>query len=213
MDLFYDPPYYAFWANETPDEVQAARQWLKDLIARSGPYDGVMMFSQGCMLASSSLLLQAAHEPGSPPLFKAAIFICGGPSLHTAESVGYHISPEMRERDEQSRDALDKQADVEAILAQGSERWGGADYINGKSEEQLREEFQGPCKISIPTAHIYGDKDPRYPAGVMLSAVCDPAKRKTYNHEGGHEIPRKDAVSRRIAMLVRWALEQGKSSG
>lgn len=205
VDLFYSPPYYAFWEDESLESVQAGRQWLKNYLASSGPYDAVMMFSQGCTLGSSTLLLHATEETHSPLPFKAAIFICGGPSLAVAESIGYQIRPETRERDRLSREALAKQSDVSAILSQGAARWtGGRPTI---SDEQLRGEMQGPLRIDIPTVHIYGEKDPRYLAGVQLSALCEPDKMKTFVHEGGHEIPRKDAISRQIASLVQWALE------
>lgn len=166
-----------------------------------------MTFSQGCSLAAAVLLLHAVETPHLPPPFKAAIFICGGASFHVAESVGYTIQPETKERDIQGRKALESQSDSAAILAQGSNRWSGTQK-GGLSEEELREEIQGPLKIEIPTVHIYGDKDPRYQAGVQLSALCRVDRRKTFNHEGGHEIPRKDSVSRKIAWLVQWVLEE-----
>ncbi|OJJ78844.1 putative EF-hand calcium-binding domain protein [Aspergillus glaucus CBS 516.65] len=206
IDLFYTPPYYSWWEGESAEAIKAARQWLKSHLVLSGPYDAVMMFSQGCTLGSSALLLNALEEPRSPPLFKAAIFICGGPPLAVAETLGYHMSTEMRERDNWSRAALAQQADSSAILSQGAARWRGGRW-DISNEEQLRDEMEFPWRVEIPTVHIYGDKDPRYLAGVQLSALFDTDNMKTYAHDGGHEIPRKDVVSRKIAELVRWALE------
>ncbi|KAL4800264.1 serine hydrolase-domain-containing protein [Aspergillus venezuelensis] len=74
------------------------------------------------------------------------------------------------------------------------------------SENDIRREMTGPVKISIPTVHIYGERDPRYVAGIQLSEVCERTKRKIYNHGGGHEIPRFEAVSGALADLVRWAV-------
>ncbi|KAL4964855.1 putative EF-hand calcium-binding domain protein [Aspergillus stella-maris] len=74
------------------------------------------------------------------------------------------------------------------------------------SESDIRREMVGPIKISIPTVHIYGERDPRYVAGIQLSEVCERGKRKVYNHGGGHEIPRFEAVSGALADLVRWAV-------
>ncbi|KAL6230281.1 hypothetical protein BDW75DRAFT_223140, partial [Aspergillus navahoensis] len=54
-------------------------------------------------------------------------------------------------------------------------------------------------KIKIPTVHIYGERDPRYIAGIQLSEVCEKRCRKAYNHGGGHEIPRFEAVSGAMA--------------
>ncbi|KAL4951481.1 serine hydrolase-domain-containing protein [Aspergillus filifer] len=80
------------------------------------------------------------------------------------------------------------------------------------SESDIRREMVGPVKISIPTVHIYGERDPRYVAGIQLSELCDRAKRKVYNHGGGHEIPRFEAVSGALADLVRWAVRAAEES-
>ncbi|KAL2008391.1 hypothetical protein VTN00DRAFT_8373 [Thermoascus crustaceus] len=213
IDLFYPPPFYAFWNGDSLDEIHAARDWLADLVSRSGPYDAVMTFSQGCALAATALLHhQAQSDPSSsPPPFKAAIFICGGAPLTVAESLGFTVSQEAWDRDAASRKALSDKASAPAILAQGSKRWTDVDGASGYSVEDASREVSGPLQIKIPTVHIYGSKDPRYFAGVQLSSFCDPRTRKVYNHGGGHEIPRGDTVSRTIADLVRWALVAGKS--
>lgn len=215
IDIFYPPPFYAFWNGDSLDEIDAARDWLADLVARSGPYDAVMTFSQGCALAATALLhhqAQAQSDPSSgPPPFKAAIFICGGVSLTVAESLGFTVSREAWDRDAASRKALSDRDSASAILAQGANRWTDVDGAGGYSVEDASREVSGPLQIRIPTVHIYGSKDPRYFAGVQLSSFCDPQTRKVYNHGGGHEIPRGEAVSRTIADLVRWALVAGKS--
>lgn len=207
VDIFYEPPYYSFWKVETLEDIQKARQWLLGYIAQHGPYDAVLAFSQGCALALSTLLLHTTETPHLPLPFKAAVFICGGPPFSVAESVGYVVKEETKTRDLQSRKDLGSQASTEAILAKGADRWDGSKKTR-LSDEELRAEIQGPVKIDIPTVHIYGDKDPRYAAGVHLSAFFSQDKVTMYNHEGGHDIPRKDAVSRKIALLVTRAFEE-----
>ncbi|BDD57769.1 hypothetical protein MPDQ_006785 [Monascus purpureus] len=208
VDLFFDPPYYCFWPEATVEAVRAARTWLNDLVARTGPYDAVMMFSQGCSLGASAFLLHQAETPHLPPPFKAAIFICGGAPLPTLESLGFEIPQSVWDRERASRKELAEQADSAAILARGAARWAGTDDSSVISEEETRKEIQGPYKIPVPTVHIYGSKDPRYVAGIHLSGLCDASKRKTYNHGGGHDIPRKTDVSQTIADLVRWVLAE-----
>lgn len=127
------------------------------------------------------------------------------------EEMGFHVSAKARERDEASRKALALQAGSSALLAQGSDRWTGQSLTSGLAEGQLRGEITSPYKIQVPTVHIYGSNDPRYAAGVHLSAICDPEKRQTFNHGGGHEIPRTNAVSNAIAGLVTWAIEQANT--
>lgn len=193
--------------------MREACAWLNEYIAKNGPYDAALMFSQGCVLGSSALLFHQAETPHLPPPFKAAIFVCGGASLSVLEEMGFHVSAEARERDLASRSALALQAGSSAVLAQGSNRWTGLGALDGGScEEELRNEITNPYRIDVPTVHIYGSKDPRYAAGVHLSGVCEPAKRRVFNHGGGHEIPRTEAVSASVAELVQWALAEARAS-
>ncbi|OJJ42860.1 hypothetical protein ASPZODRAFT_75981 [Penicilliopsis zonata CBS 506.65] len=217
IDLFYDPPYYSFYPADTLEALAVTRRWLDNHLAQSGPYDAVMMFSQGCVVGYSALLHHeieqrtngaSSSSSNTPPPFKAAIFICGGPPLQELESLGFHISDEVQAQDTRAREALAAQADSAAILKQGGARWAGVASEDEKPEEELRQQITGPYKVRIPTVHIYGTKDPRYAAGVQLSGLCDESLRRTFNHQGGHEIPRMEAVSRQIADMVRWALKE-----
>ncbi|RDW64447.1 uncharacterized protein DSM5745_09858 [Aspergillus mulundensis] len=56
------------------------------------------------------------------------------------------------------------------------------------------------ARIEIPTVHVYGAKDPRWPAGVQLAEFC--VDRVEFDHGGGHDIPRGSVVSERIGGLV-----------
>lgn len=210
INLFYGPPYYSFTQDNNLDAIHASAKWLADFLAQSGPYDAVMGFSQGCHVAASYLLLHSAKTPHEPPPFKAAIFICGGAPLLLAQSLGFDISDEVWARDRVGREALTAQADSGAILAQGSARWAGVEPDGTVSEETIRDEVQGPYSIDIPTAHVYGSKDPRYTAGVQLSGLCNEKERGVFNHLGGHEIPRNSFVSKNIAELVREVLDRAR---
>ncbi|PLN79540.1 putative EF-hand calcium-binding domain protein [Aspergillus taichungensis] len=211
VDLFYEPPYFTYWDNATTTEMRQTTTWLKAHIAQHGPYDAVLTFSQGCALAASALLLHEAEEPHRPPPFKAAIFICGGSPLPIMESVGYAISARAWDLDQRTSEALMAQADAESILAQGSSRWSGGRYLlGGMSEDEVRREISGgPVKIGIPTVHVYGAKDPRFVASLQLLETCVAERRRVYDHGGGHEIPRLEAVSTTIVNLIRWALKEG----
>lgn len=205
IELFYGPPYYCFWKEDTVEAIAAARGWLDELVSRRGPYDGVMMFSQGCVLGSSALLHHERQR--TPPPFKFAIFICGGPSLKVLEQdLGFTVSPQAWELDLSSRKALQERAAASAILAEGSQRW--KDDVKSQTDlslDELARLVTGPYRITIPTVHVYGSRDPRYFAGLQLANLCDPRVRRVYDHGGGHEIPRKEVVSSTIASLIRWA--------
>lgn len=55
-------------------------------------------------------------------------------------------------------------------------------------------------RIKIPTVHVYGAKDPRWPASLQLAHFCN--RREMYDHGGGHDIPRSTDVSLKLAALL-----------
>jgi hypothetical protein len=207
IELFYQPPYYCFWDTQhTLDDIARGRAWLLEYVAANGPYDGVMMFSQGCTLGSSTLLHHNKESPTSPPPFKFAIFICGGPSLKELDQrLDFTVLPEAWQLDEVSRTALQQRAVTAAILAQGGDRWqNDVRDLTTLSDEELARQITGRYQIDIPTVHIVGAKDPRYFAGLQLFNLSHPDVRKTFDHDGGHEIPRNERTSTTIASLIRW---------
>ncbi|KAL4782703.1 serine hydrolase FSH [Aspergillus varians] len=75
------PPFYNHYPRGTApgSDLLKAIEYTLRTIDREGPFDAVMGFSQGAALAYS-LLDHHAQQNGAaaPPLFKAAVFICGG---------------------------------------------------------------------------------------------------------------------------------------
>ncbi|KAL8723284.1 MAG: hypothetical protein Q9225_000406 [Loekoesia sp. 1 TL-2023] len=214
VDLFYPPPYYSFWNDTSTDSVRKSHAWLLDKIRRDGPYDGVMCFSQGCSLIASFCLYHQAETPNQPLPFGVAIFICGGVPLQVLEDVGIEVSKEAWDMNNKSSKALAEQASSDAILKSGLNRWITADGViaNGDALQDPKNVFgldftriPQHLRIKVPTVHIYGNKDPRCPASLQLAQFSDPSLRKTYDHGGGHDVPRKSDVSESIAQLVEWS--------
>lgn len=208
IDLFYPPPYYSFY---DPDlaSLKAAHKWLLSYLETHGPYDGVMNFSQGCALTSSLLLYHQQHHPEKAPLFKVAVFICGGVPINVLDDIGVYVTEEAREWDESSKAQLMAKASSDAILREGTKRWGlGFDPFAGNDQSNVFGiNFNMVPKdwlIQIPTVHVYGSKDPRYPASVTLAHFCEKSVRRTFDHGGGHDIPRRADVSEMLAELVEW---------
>ncbi|KAL4924023.1 serine hydrolase FSH [Aspergillus undulatus] len=73
------PPFHNHYPRgiEPGSSLKYAIEYTLRMIAREGPFDAVMGFSQGAALAYS-LLEHHAQTKGddAPPLFKAAVFIC-----------------------------------------------------------------------------------------------------------------------------------------
>jgi hypothetical protein len=161
-------------------------------------------------MTSSLLLYHQAETPHLPPPFRVAIFICCGMPLACVEDVGIYVSPEARDWDESSKRQLMEKASSDSILRLGAKRWGeGFDpskphdisNVFGMNFAMMPDDLV----IRMPTVHIFGAQDPRYPASVTLAHFCDPLTVKVYDHGGGHDIPRKMEVSKKIAELVEWS--------
>ncbi|PTU18870.1 hypothetical protein P175DRAFT_0484507 [Aspergillus ochraceoroseus IBT 24754] len=75
----FPPPFYSHYPRDTAPgtDLSKAIEYTLDIIARDGPFDAVLGFSQGAALAFSLLMHHAQTHPSSPPLFKTAVFICG----------------------------------------------------------------------------------------------------------------------------------------
>lgn len=214
IDLFYSGPYRSFWNGTAIKDVRASHQLLRTLLERDGPYDGVLMFSQGCAVMASFLLYHQAETPHLPLPFKVAIFICGGVPLQIVEDLGGEISQEAWDGDNHSRNELQQKASSIATVQPGVDRWARPGKLAFDPTASINpanvfgldfSRIPADLRINIPTVHVYGIKDPRYPASLQLSQFCQPAFRKTYDHGGGHDIPRGKVVSESIAELVEWS--------
>ncbi|PYI25344.1 hypothetical protein BP00DRAFT_431361 [Aspergillus indologenus CBS 114.80] len=75
----FDGPFYSHYPRDQPpgDNLRLAIEYVQQIIATQGPFDGVMGFSQGCALASAMIIQHAEQHPSEAPLFKLAVFICG----------------------------------------------------------------------------------------------------------------------------------------
>ncbi|MCJ1290135.1 hypothetical protein MMC34_001671 [Xylographa carneopallida] len=215
IDLFYSPPYYSFYNSASFPALKAAQAWLLDYVAKHGPYDAVMTFSQGGVLASSVLLSHFIDTPHLAPPFKLAVFLCSGLHLSILDELDLPVGQKAWDLEKKSRQALATQASSEAILARGHERWTGIESAEVTEGEVLETDVYGldftqypkEWRIKIPTVHVYGKKDPRCPASIQLAWFCEAGKRREYDHGAGHEVPRKRDVSTAIAEAVEWGIE------
>jgi len=220
LTLFYPPPYYSFWKNNDLESIRASHHWLRAKIQRDGPYDGVLLFSQGCAIIASFLLYCQQTNPLAPPPFKFAMFVCGGLPLDVVEDLGLDVSQEAHEIDIRTKHQLSEKTHSITSTKPGSDRWQSiaetainpydimwSPSVFGLDVTQIPPDMV----IGIPTVHIFGSKDPRYPASLQLAHFCDPAVRRMYDHGGGHDIPRSKVVSESLAELLTWGAKVGAS--
>ncbi|KAK3318563.1 serine hydrolase FSH [Apodospora peruviana] len=219
IKVVFDSGHYAWWPRQTINSIRGSHKWLIDYIDEHGPYDAVVGFSQGCSLVGSFLLYHYRETPGEPLPFKAAIFICGGLPLPVLEDLKLPVSQRAYEVNDETVRLLKQKAgaltDMAAKLDQikpGMGLWNDmAGLLHDPAVMPDESDVFGldftampqDVRIRIPTLHIYGAKDPRWPASVQLAHFCDKDKRKMYDHGGGHDIPRSSDVSKQIAALLQ----------
>lgn len=133
--------------------------------------------------------------------------------MQVVEDLGIDVSQEAWDMNTKSSKALAEQASSDAILKSGLNRWMNADGFIPEGEKPVNpknvfglnfEDMPQHLRITIPTVHVYGNKDPRCTASLQLAQFSDPVLMKTYDHGGGHDVPRKTEVSESIARLVEW---------
>lgn len=193
--------------------VRAAHLWLEEYVEQHGPYDGVCCFSQGCSLIGSYLLYHAKENPGRQLPFRWAVLICGGIPFPVLEDLGLEIPQRAHELNQRTASLMRlKSAMLYEFkgLPRGQGLWDDTADLEHDADELPDQtdcfgldftKVPGDVRIKIPTVHIVGEKDPRWPAGVQLAYFCD--DRKFYDHGGGHDIPRTTPVSSEIAGLVQ----------
>lgn len=145
-----DSPFFAFYNPQDLSTLQDTIKQLEHYIVQEGPFDVLMGFSEGAVLAATYLLTQKAGQVGS---IKAAIFLSSAETADELEYMG--IDPSK-------------------------------------------------ASIKIPTAHVWGSSDRKAPSGGKdLAALCEPIMCLTLVHDGGHELPKKEALTKAVHTIRR----------
>ncbi|KAL3458335.1 serine hydrolase FSH [Aspergillus heterothallicus] len=226
--IFPDSPTYTWWLSPTPSALREAHAWVRRYARAHGPFDAVMCFSQGCSLISTMALYDALDRyngvAGEELPFAAAIFICGGVPLWALEDLGLAVPERAHALSATTGSLLTATAGkLTALAGDVSQIQRGVGLWDGNGTRLVhdpdpaarpgREDvfgldysgFPGWARIRVPTGHVYGAKDPRWPAGIQLAEFCE--ERVEMDHGGGHDIPRSTRVAEGIAGLVRGVVE------
>jgi hypothetical protein len=217
VKVVWNSGHYAWWPKQAVPLIRGSHKWLVDYIDDHGPYDALCCFSQGCSLAISYLLYHGRETPDEELPFKSVIFICGGLPLPVLDDLGLPVSERAREVNDQTVGLLKAKAGRLARLAadpgllrRGEGLWDDTEgLIHDPAVMPMESDvfgldftsFPDDVRVAIPTAHVYGAKDPRWPSSLQLAYFC--RDRLMYDHGGGHDIPRSTEVSNRIAQLFR----------
>ncbi|KAJ5710982.1 hypothetical protein N7488_005138 [Penicillium malachiteum] len=220
-------PYYTWWTEPTSAAIRTAcatlHTHLQAQTSLSGPYDGVLSFSRGCLLVSAYIHLHQATRPSEPLPFRTATFLCGGPSLSILSDLGLPISEKVKEWDRKTKVALRERGSNESILKHGRDRWlipgpnGDAKLgIDPDADIDTRDVYgldtvslPAGIRINIPTAHLVGRVDPRLPASLWLVNLSEENGREVFVHPGGHNIPRSEGSTKYIAEMMERSVRIG----
>ncbi len=194
MAAVYDAPCFRYfhWAPSpvpfSMGQVHAAYAWLDGVVAEHGPFDGVLGFSQGAVMAVALLLhrqrLRAAAEGEE-------------------EADDQHLNPPRSPADDAADAAppplpfhfavLFACPDLPALLPDAvTVSWG---------------------RLRIPSLHVCGEADHEWFAKSRdtFTDRCEPGTALLLVHKGGHAVPGDrptvDRVMRAIGALIRRAEE------
>jgi len=222
IEVLFESGTFTWWPKATAQSIRAAHLWLDDYLEQHGPYDALCGFSQGCSLIISYMLYHGREAPNRPLPFKAAIFICGGVPFPMLEDLGLPVPQKAKDINDRTGRALQRKAgmlkEIAANLDQvqrGVGLWDDTlDLVHDPAVVPEPSDvfgldftsFPRDAFVNIPTLHIYGAKDPRWPSAMQLVNFCH--RRAMYDHGGGHEIPRSTEVSLRIAEMVTQVLRE-----
>ncbi|KAJ4385339.1 hypothetical protein N0V85_008113 [Neurospora sp. IMI 360204] len=202
------------------------------LASEKEPFDLVMGFSQGCSLIMSYILYRyQEHLLTRPPgekfelPFKGVMFICGGPSLPVLQDLGVKVSVRAWDVNKATAALLHKRteklkfkADNPDTIKRGEGLWDEVgdllhdptskrkvdprDVFGLDFTDQNMRKAVGELGEMVPTVHVYGGKDPRWPASVQLAQLFEGGMNERFDHGGGHEFPRTTECSVMVAELM-----------
>ena len=171
-----------------------AQELVLSTLEDEGPFDGLLGFSMGAGLAASVILQQSTQ---GIQVVECAVFICAClPWLIESSCLAA--------------------CDGTATAPQTSlETLGLEVFMPAKLEPNIlhpQRLLDSSMRMSIPTAHILGGQKDRYIAqSRALVDLCEKnSKAKVIDHEGGHTVPRIEAIARRIAKYIMWAGARAK---
>ncbi|RAL17773.1 uncharacterized protein BO97DRAFT_402274 [Aspergillus homomorphus CBS 101889] len=185
-DVFGEQVDCYSYFDESAASILRAVEDLAVYARTNGPFDGVIGFSQGAVLAATLLIALATANDTTPnqsnlplalrPLlakspFRFAVFLCGGDPFDLA--------------------ALQR-GEVRLVreLPPGHHAW-----------------------IRLPTVNCWASNDEDYPGmGPSLSALCDNGVNEQVVHTVGHGVPTEGEELHQLVTAVRATMERAQNS-
>lgn len=197
-------PYLAWYRRHFTSCVAEAHEYLAEVIEETGPYDGVVGFSQGAAVATSFMLSHQHDHPDDALPFRFAIFLCGVLPVSPSLDQGVDSTPESLEY-ERAFQQFFGLTDEEIDAGSGGEIIQIFDPIltSPKRNFACREP-----RIDIPVLHVIGEKDEFSSFSRYIASLCTDGKSSVYFHAGGHELPRAEEGMDKVAELFERTVER-----
>jgi Serine hydrolase (FSH1) len=208
--------------------MKDAHRTISSHIDETGPFDGVLGFSQGASMALSYLLQHQIEFPEKPSPFKFAL--CFSSTIPLSRDPKCHAEVLDSLSDAQRRSLLPLRSDdlaglditqrifvnrlaraVEAAVLCGRLGREFADDILLPGNDHLVPRILHPDltreRLNIPTVHVLGKKDFPFMKEMTQNArnICEAELRRDVEHTGGHELPRTAKEIRAVVVELDWA--------
>ncbi|CAH0052192.1 unnamed protein product [Clonostachys solani] len=187
------------WYNlPTPDALQNARDDLLRHIDAEGPYEGIIGFSQGGMMAVSLLLWDSALPDGPTLPFKMVILISAfqSHSLHSGV-----LEWSKNDGDWEGKKVLGGEHPVTTRSGWKSDPRSRFDYhlLAGAMEPipspvefllKYHPDYD-TCRLAIPVVHVRGAKEPNQIMFQDAIQMFGSEDNEILTHSGGHHFPKE----------------------
>ncbi len=168
----------------------------------------------------------------APPLFRFTIFIGGTRPLSRSPKIDYDVTScysninlkeylaqqNLQEASQESPDdtASDEYSDSASdrpMSRSCSDSSSATDISEGEEVCKAFYAADAGERIQIPTMHVCGVKYSFLAQGIQLSEMCESGLREKSDRDGGHEVPMKPEIMRKIANVSNKAVMKSQTVG
>ena len=178
------------------------------------------------------ILYHPIEHPFGPPLFRFVILIGGTLPLSRSPEIGYDVTSyygnidlkeylaqqNLQEASQEGQDdtTSDGSSDSASDISMSrfcSDSSSTTDISEGEEVCKAFYASDAAERIQVPTVHVYGAKHGFLAQGIQLFKLCESSLREKFDHDGGHEVPMKPEITRKIADVINKAIMRSQTVG
>lgn len=187
----YPPPYLSFYTAPYLEDLEDAKDYIRETIDDQGPFDGIIGFSQGCALAASMML----EDSPMSEIFRFGVFFCASLPFNKDDLGGKERWDLARksQNDPMGEFAGELELSYCPTYPEGLEA-----VIHGRFHPARTPE----TFFSVPVLHVIGKQDPFAKQSRLLSEMSEQNGSMVFEHGTGHEMPRNVGEKARIVEMI-----------